>query len=61
MALPVHVLHHRQQGAPDLVRRRPILFGEQEIEGWSYRSVARAQGIEPLPHIRVPKPKKKGG
>jgi len=36
---------------------RMILYGDQEIESWSHRIVARAHG-EPLPTITVPKPKK---
>jgi hypothetical protein len=36
---------------------RMILYGDQEIEGWSHRVVARARG-EQLPTITVPKPKK---
>lgn len=35
---------------------RMIIYGEEEIEGWSHRLVARAQG-QPLPTITVPKPK----
>jgi hypothetical protein len=30
-----------------------ILYGEQEIENWSYRIAARRQGIRPLPWIKV--------
>jgi hypothetical protein len=36
---------------------RMIVYGDEEIEGWSHRAVARAQGL-PLPEIRVPRPKK---
>jgi len=38
---------------------RMIVYGDQEIEGWTHRLLARKQGIEPLPEIRVPKPPKK--
>lgn len=34
---------------------RMILYGEQEIEGWSHRAVSRARGL-PLPEIRIPTP-----
>lgn len=33
---------------------RMVLYGEEEIESWSHRAVARAQGVEPLPTIEVP-------
>lgn len=36
---------------------RMIVYGDQEIEGWSHRAVARASGETNLPEIRVPKPK----
>ena len=39
---------------------RMIIYGEQEIENWSHRQVARRQGIEPLPSIKVQKVKSKG-
>jgi len=35
---------------------RMVLYGEQEIESWSHRRLARSKGL-PLPEIRVPKPK----
>jgi hypothetical protein len=40
---------------------RMILYGDREIEGWSHRIVARAQGArgKRLPTITVPKPKKR--
>ena len=36
---------------------RMVLYGEQEIEGWTHRLVARAMD-QPLPTITVPKPRK---
>jgi len=33
-----------------------ILYGDDELEGWSHRAVARARG-EPLPTISVPRPR----
>ena len=38
---------------------RMIIYGEEEIEGWSHRAVARAQGMD-LPTITVPKPQGNG-
>jgi len=38
---------------------RMIVYGDQELESWSHRLVARQQGMEPLPEILVPKPPKK--
>lgn len=35
---------------------RIALYGDQEIEGWSHFQVSKARG-EPLPSIKVPKPK----
>ncbi len=35
---------------------RMIIYGDGEIEGWTHRAVARAQGTQ-LPTIQVPKPK----
>jgi hypothetical protein len=32
---------------------RMIIYGDDEIEKWSHRQVARQQGIQPLPSIRV--------
>jgi hypothetical protein len=37
---------------------RMIVYGDDEIEGWTHRIVSRAQGL-PLPTITVPKPKKR--
>ena len=39
---------------------RMIIYGDQEIENWSHRQVARHQGIEPLPSIIVQTVKPKG-
>jgi hypothetical protein len=36
---------------------RMVIYGDDEIEGWSHRIVARAQGVTPLPSVNVPKPK----
>jgi hypothetical protein len=36
---------------------RMIVYGEQEVENWSHRLVARATGESVLPTIVVPKPK----
>ena len=57
-AIPAH--NRRYAGDMDTkdVPIRMILYGEQEIESWSHRVVARARG-EPLPEISVPKPKPK--
>jgi hypothetical protein len=59
----ISVPEHKRMYVGDMdtkdVGVRMILFGDQEIEGWSHRAVARTQGIEPLPEIRVPKPKKR--
>lgn len=41
------------------VAARMILYGDQEIETWSHRRVARSEGMEPLPTITVPKPRKR--
>lgn len=38
---------------------RMVLYGEQEIENWTHRAASRAQGLNPLPNIQVPKPKGK--
>jgi len=52
---------HRRRYVGDMdtkdIAVRMILYGDQEIENWSHRITARAQG-EPLPTITVPKPKK---
>jgi len=57
-AVPEH--NRRYVGDMDTkdVAVRMILFGDQEIENWSHRAAARAQGLKPLPEIRVPKPPK---
>jgi hypothetical protein len=34
---------------------RMIVYGDQELEAWSHRAVARHEGMEPLPTITVPK------
>jgi len=56
-AVPLH--KRRYVGDMDTkdVAVRMILYGDQEIEGWSHRIVARAQGL-PLPTITVPEPKR---
>lgn len=36
---------------------RMVIYGEQQIEGWSHRLVARSRGDEELPSIEVPKPR----
>ena len=38
---------------------RMIIYGQQELENWSHRLVAKSIGIEPLPSINVPEVKKK--
>lgn len=51
--------HHRMYvGDMDVkdIPVRMIIYGDDEIEGWSHRIVARAQGDEELPSIEVPKP-----
>ena len=35
---------------------RMIIYGDEEIEHWSHRAVARSLGDEELPTIEVPKP-----
>lgn len=35
---------------------RMVLYGEQEIENWSHRIVAKKEGHTPLPTITVKKP-----
>lgn len=35
---------------------RMIIYGEQEIEGWSHYQAAKARG-EQLPTIKIPTPK----
>jgi hypothetical protein len=56
-AVPEH--NRRYVGDMDTkdVGVRMILYGEEEIEGWSHRVIARASGEKNLPEIRVPKPK----
>lgn len=56
-AVPAH--HRRYVGDMDTkdVAVRMILYGDQEIEKWSHRIVARAHDME-LPTITVPKPKR---
>jgi Ni,Fe-hydrogenase III small subunit len=39
---------------------RMIIYGEKEIENWSHWQVAKQQGIEPLPSIKVKKVRPKG-
>lgn len=55
--------HHRMfvgdQDTKD-VAVRMVIYGDQEIEGWSHRMVARGLGDEELPTIEVPKPKDEG-
>ena len=55
-AVPEH--HRMYVGDMDTkdVPVRMIIFGEQEIEGWSHRAVARSLGEVELPIIDVPKP-----
>ena len=51
--------HHRMYvGDMDTkdVPIRMVIYGDDEIEGWSHRMVARSQGDEELPTIEVPKP-----
>jgi hypothetical protein len=55
-AVPSH--NRRYVGDMDTkdIEVRMILYGEQEIEGWSHRAIARAEGL-PLPTITLPTPK----
>src|SRR5687768_11831498 len=39
---------------------RMIIYGEKEIENWTHWQVAKQQGIEPLPSIKVKKVRPKG-
>lgn len=51
--------HHRMYiGDMDTkdIAVRMIIYGEDEIEGWSHRAVARSLGEDELPTIDVPKP-----
>jgi hypothetical protein len=36
---------------------RMVIYGDQELESWSHRQVARHMNLEELPIITVPKPK----
>lgn len=56
-AVPEH--HRMYVGDMDTkdIAVRVIIYGEQELEGWSHRLVARSLGEEVLPSIEVPKPK----
>jgi hypothetical protein len=56
-AVPEH--NRRYVGDMDIkdIAVRMIVYGDEEIEGWSHRAVARARGL-PLPEIKVPRPKK---
>ncbi|QDT96481.1 DUF7638 domain-containing protein [Gimesia aquarii] len=40
---------------------RIAIYGENEIENWSHRIVARLESDSNLPTINIPKPKDKGG
>ncbi|MCB9871486.1 MAG: hypothetical protein H6837_16640 [Planctomycetes bacterium] len=55
-AVPEH--HRMYVGDMDTkdIPVRMIIYGEEEIEGWSHRAVARSLGEEELPPIDVPKP-----
>ncbi len=55
-AIPEH--HRMYVGDMDTkdIAVRMIIYGDEEIEGWSHRAVARAQGDDVLPSINVPKP-----
>lgn len=55
-AIPEH--HRMYVGDMDTkdIPVRMIIYGVQEIEGWSHRAVARSQGESSLPWIDVPKP-----
>lgn len=55
-AVPEH--HRMYVGDMDTkdIPVRMIIYGEEEIEGWSHRAVARSVGDEELPTIEVPKP-----
>ena len=51
--------HHRMYvGDMDTkdIAVRMVIYGEDEIESWSHRAVARSLGDEDLPTINVPKP-----
>lgn len=55
-AVPEH--HRMYVGDMDTkdIPVRIIIYGENEIEGWSHRAVARSLGDEELPTIDVPEP-----
>lgn len=55
-AVPEH--HRMYVGDMDTqdIPVRMILYGEDEIEGWSHRAAARSLGNVELPTIHVPKP-----
>lgn len=55
-AVPEH--HRMYVGDMDTkdIPVRMIIYGEEEIEGWSHRLVARSLGDEELPTIDVPSP-----
>ncbi len=55
-AVPEH--HRMYVGDMDTkdIPVRMVIYGEEEIEGWSHRAVARSLGDEELPTIDVPKP-----
>jgi hypothetical protein len=57
-AVPEHM--RRYVGDMDVkdVAVRMIIYGDEELEGWSHRIVARVQGESKLPTITVPKPKR---
>jgi hypothetical protein len=56
-AVPAH--KRRYVGDMDTkdVAVRMIIYGDQELEGWSHRAAGRALGLETLPSFRVPKPR----
>jgi hypothetical protein len=57
--------HHRRFVLGDIdvkdIPIRMIIYGEDEIEKWSHRLVARQQGMKPLPSINVKGALKKKG
>jgi hypothetical protein len=56
-AIPAHKRMYVGDMDTKDIEVRMILYGDQEIEHWSHRLVARARG-EALPTITVPQPKK---
>lgn len=56
-AVPAH--NRRYVGDMDTkdVAVRMIIYGDQELEGWSHRAAGRALGLGTLPSMRVPKPR----